>query len=59
MEVASDGLKQAVIVGGGLIGIEMAEMFHSRHIPVTFLVREKSYWDGVFYRKAQRPIFQT
>ena len=36
-----------MIVGGGLIGIEMAEMFHSRHIPVTFLVREKSYWDAV------------
>ena len=47
MEAASEGLKQAVIVGGGLIGIEMAEMFHSRHIPVTFLVREKSYWNGV------------
>ncbi len=47
MEAYSDGLKRAVIVGGGLIGIEMAEMFHSRHIPVTFLVREKSYWDAV------------
>jgi len=48
MEAASDkNLKQTVIVGGGLIGIEMAEMFHSRHIPVTFLVREDSYWDGV------------
>ena len=46
MEKYSDGLKQAVIVGGGLIGIEMAEMFHSRHIPVTFLVREKSFWDA-------------
>jgi len=39
--------KHAVIVGGGLIGIELAEMFHSRHIPVTFLVREKSYWSGI------------
>ena len=39
--------KRAVIVGGGLIGIELAEMFHSRHIPVTFLVRENSYWSGV------------
>lgn len=47
MEASSDGLQRAVIVGGGLIGIEMAEMFHSRHIPVTFLVREKSYWDIV------------
>jgi len=47
MEQHSRGLKRAVIVGGGLIGIEMAEMFHSRHIPVTFLVREDSYWDIV------------
>jgi len=47
MEAASDGLERAVIVGGGLIGIEMAEMFHTRHIPVTMLVREKSYWNHV------------
>ncbi|MEZ5041405.1 MAG: FAD-dependent oxidoreductase [Saprospiraceae bacterium] len=47
METYSDHLQRAVVVGGGLIGIEMAEMFHSRHIPVTFLVREKSYWDMV------------
>jgi NADPH-dependent 2,4-dienoyl-CoA reductase/sulfur reductase-like enzyme len=39
--------KRAVIVGGGLIGIELAEMLHSRNIPVTFLVREQSFWDGV------------
>ncbi|TXG36620.1 NAD(P)/FAD-dependent oxidoreductase [Seonamhaeicola maritimus] len=40
--------KRAVIVGGGLIGIELAEMLHSRHIPVTFLVRETSFWNKVF-----------
>ena len=39
--------KRAVIVGGGLIGIELAEMLRSRHIPVTFLVREDSFWNGV------------
>jgi len=39
--------ERAVIVGGGLIGIEMAEMLRSRDIPVTFLVREKSFWNGV------------
>ncbi|MDA7558433.1 FAD-dependent oxidoreductase [Flavobacteriaceae bacterium] len=39
--------QRAVIVGGGLIGIELAEMLHSRHIPVTFLVRESSFWNGV------------
>ncbi len=47
MEKFSPGLNRATIVGGGLIGIEMAEMFHSRHIPVTILVREKNYWDNV------------
>lgn len=47
METATPHIQRAVVVGGGLIGIEMAEMFHSRHIPVTFLVREKSYWDFV------------
>ena len=39
--------KRAVIVGGGLIGIELAEMLRSRNIPVTFLVREQSFWNGV------------
>ena len=38
---------RAVIVGGGLIGIEMAEMFHSRKIPVTFLVREGAFWNNI------------
>ncbi|MEH6680409.1 MAG: FAD/NAD(P)-binding oxidoreductase [Sediminicola sp.] len=38
---------RAVIVGGGLIGIELAEMLRSRKIPVTMLVREKSFWDGI------------
>ncbi len=47
MERHSKGLKRAVIVGGGLLGVEMAEMFHSRKIPVTFLVRESSYYDMV------------
>ena len=39
--------KRAVIVGGGLIGIELAEMLSTRHIPVTFLVRESNFWGGV------------
>jgi NAD(P)H-nitrite reductase large subunit len=48
METATTkGIKRAVIVGGGLIGIEMAEMFHSRGIQVTMLVREASFWDIV------------
>ncbi|MEC7265341.1 MAG: FAD/NAD(P)-binding oxidoreductase, partial [Bacteroidota bacterium] len=39
--------QRAVIVGGGLIGIELAEMLRTRNIPVTFLVRESSFWNGV------------
>ena len=47
IENFSENLERAVIVGGGLIGIELAEMYHSRHIPVTFLVREALYWNMV------------
>jgi 3-phenylpropionate/trans-cinnamate dioxygenase ferredoxin reductase subunit len=47
MEVHTMGIDRAVVVGGGLIGIEMAEMLLSRRIPATFLIREKSCWDIV------------
>lgn len=47
MEMNTAGINRAVVVGGGLIGIEMAEMLASRKIPVTFLVREKNFWDNV------------
>jgi NAD(P)H-nitrite reductase large subunit len=47
MEQYTKGIKHAVVVGGGLIGIETAEMLLSRNIGVTFLVREKSFWDMV------------
>jgi len=47
MEQNSKDIKQAVIVGGGLIGIEMAEMLLSRKIKVTFLVREPEFWSVV------------
>ena len=39
--------KRAIIVGGGLIGIELAEMLHTRKIPVTFLVRETHFWHNI------------
>ncbi|MBR9978020.1 MAG: NAD(P)/FAD-dependent oxidoreductase [Bacteroidetes bacterium] len=47
MEQYTRNIGEAVVVGGGLIGIEMAEMMHSRRIDVTFLVREESYWNNV------------
>lgn len=47
MEQNSKGVKHAVIVGGGLIGIEMAEMLLTRKIGVTILVRENEFWSNV------------
>ncbi len=38
---------EAVIVGGGLIGIELGEMIHSRGKKVTFVIRENYYWDNI------------
>ncbi|AFL80189.1 NAD(P)H-nitrite reductase [Aequorivita sublithincola DSM 14238] len=35
---------RAVIIGGGLIGVEMAEMLRTRNIEVTMLVREDAFW---------------
>ena len=40
-------VRRAVVIGGGLIGIELCEMLLSRQIPVSFLVREKSFWRSV------------
>ncbi|MEQ9591524.1 MAG: FAD-dependent oxidoreductase [Cyclobacteriaceae bacterium] len=47
MEKRTKGIEHAVIVGGGLIGVEMAEMLLTRNIGVTFLVRENAFWSNV------------
>ncbi|RSK34547.1 NAD(P)/FAD-dependent oxidoreductase [Hymenobacter metallilatus] len=41
------GIGQAVVVGGGLIGIELAEMLAAKGVAVTMLVREAHYWGSV------------
>lgn len=46
-EGAAKKVKRAVIVGGGLIGVELAEMLLTRGIEVTFLVREDRFWGNV------------
>ncbi|WP_304516788.1 NAD(P)/FAD-dependent oxidoreductase [Cecembia rubra] len=56
MEENTKGIKKAVIVGGGLIGIEMAEMLRSRNVPVTFLVRERNFWDNVLPEEEAKMI---
>jgi len=40
-------VKHAVIIGGGLIGVELAEMLLSRNVKITFLVREGRFWGNV------------
>lgn len=47
MEENTNGISSAVIVGGGLIGIEMAEMLLSRNISVDYLVRENHFWGNI------------
>ncbi|SNC64529.1 Pyridine nucleotide-disulphide oxidoreductase [Hymenobacter gelipurpurascens] len=47
MHRETHGVGQAVVVGGGLIGVELAEMLHSRGIAVTMLVRDTHYWGSV------------
>ncbi|MBD3638535.1 MAG: NAD(P)/FAD-dependent oxidoreductase [Crocinitomicaceae bacterium] len=47
LENNSRDTKRAVIVGGGLIGVEMAEMLATRKIDVTVLVREDVFWGNV------------
>lgn len=36
--------EQAVVVGGGLIGVELVESLHHHGVDVTFLVREPWFW---------------
>ena len=47
IEEHTKDITRGVIVGGGLIGIELAEMLRSRDIDVTFLVRENQFWSNV------------
>lgn len=56
MERNTKNISSALIVGGGLIGIEMAEMLHSRKIDVKMLVREKLYWSNVLPRQEAQLI---
>lgn len=48
MERNTRDITRGVVVGGGLIGVEVAEMLHARNIPVTFLVREPTYMSYLF-----------
>ena len=56
LEEVTPRIRRAVVVGGGLIGIELAEMLHSRHIPVSLLVREGSYWSNALPREESQMV---
>lgn len=47
LEAVRSRLRRAVVVGGGLIGIELVEMMVHGRVPVTYLIREPWYWDMV------------
>jgi NADPH-dependent 2,4-dienoyl-CoA reductase/sulfur reductase-like enzyme len=47
LQLSAKKIRHAAIIGGGLIGVELAEMFLSRGISFTFWVREK--WFGSYF----------
>ena len=47
---------RAVIIGGGLIGVEMAEMLRTRNIEVTMLIREEAFWEGALPKPEAKMI---
>ena len=56
IEKATSECREAVIVGGGLVGIELAEMLHSRGIKITMLIRDNWYWGRNFPESEARMI---
>ncbi|WP_027419446.1 NAD(P)/FAD-dependent oxidoreductase [Crocinitomix catalasitica] len=48
--------KTAVLIGGGLIGVELAEMLITRGVKVIFLVRENNFWGGVLPKEESELI---
>lgn len=50
-EEAAKTAKKAVVVGGGLIGIELAECFVHHGLETTFLIREPYYWPASLSRE--------
>lgn len=47
LEALTPRIKSAVVVGGGLIGVELVEMLLTRGIEVHFVIRDKHFWGSV------------
>ncbi|MCX2740323.1 NAD(P)/FAD-dependent oxidoreductase [Pontibacter anaerobius] len=58
MNESTASCQRAVVVGGGLIGVEMAEMLLSRKLPVTFLVREAGFWEHVLPKEESELVMR-
>lgn len=56
MEQFTKNIDRAVVVGGGLIGVELAEMLCSRHTDVTMLIRDPHYWSSTLPAEEGRLI---
>jgi len=56
MEAVRPRLERAVVVGGGLVGIELAEMMLHDHVPLTYLIREPWYWDMALSEQEARLV---
>ncbi|OZC02861.1 NAD(P)/FAD-dependent oxidoreductase [Rubricoccus marinus] len=54
MEREAGSAKRAVVVGGGLIGVEMAEMLRTRGTHVSFLIREGRYMAHAMPKRESR-----
>lgn len=48
--------KRAVVVGGGLIGVELVECLRYHGVEVTFLVREPWYWPAALNREESEMV---
>ncbi len=57
-EALTPTTKQAVVVGGGLIGIELAESLSFHGINVTFLVREQTFWPVALAAEESKIVFE-
>jgi NAD(P)H-nitrite reductase large subunit len=56
LEARTSAIEEAGIVGGGLIGVELAEMLLSREKKVTMIVREASFWRNVLPAEESKMI---
>lgn len=56
IEAATKDIKTAIIVGGGLIGVELAEMLHTRHITTSIFLKDNYYWGSVLPEQDARLI---